>query len=226
MHSPRLDRATLLLVASLSLTACFDSNGSKDAVVAPPPVGGQPGNPRENRAPSIGGKPVTVAKTSLAYYFQPTASDADGDRLTFAVQGKPSWAAFNTSNGALSGTPGDGATGTYSGIQITVSDGKAEAALPAFSITVAPPVIGSASLAWQAPTQNEDGTALTDLAGYVVRYSRNPGNLDQKVNVSSPSTTSVVIGNLVEGTWFFTLSSVNASGIESRPTGAVSKIIG
>ena len=35
-----------------------------------------------------------------------------------------------------------------------------------------------------------------------------------------------VIDNLIEGTWFFTLSSVNASGVESRPTGAVSKIIG
>lgn len=226
MLSPRPARATLVLIAALSLTACFDDNQPDDDA-SPPPVVGQPdGGSKNNRAPTIGGTPVTIAKTSLSYYFQPTVSDPDGDRLTFTVQGKPAWATFNTSNGALYGTPGDGATGTYTGIQITVSDGKAEAALPAFTITVAPPVIGSASLAWQAPTQNEDGTPLTDLAGYVVRYSKNPGNLDQKVTLSSPSTTSVVINNLIEGTWFFTLSSVNSSGVESRPTGAVSKVIG
>jgi len=226
LRSPRPVRATLALIVSLSLTACFDDNEPTEND-SPPPVVGQPGGgTTSNRAPTIGGTPVTTAKTSLSYYFQPTAGDADGDRLTFTVQGKPAWAQFSGSNGALYGTPGDGAAGTYSGIQITVSDGKAEATLPAFTITVAPPVIGSASLAWQAPTQNEDGTPLTDLAGYVVRYSKNPGNLDQKVTLSSPSTTSVVINNLIEGTWFFTLSSLNSSGVESRPTGAVSKIIG
>ena len=178
-----------------------------------------------NHAPTISGTPVTVAKTSVAYYFQPTASDVDGDTLTFQISGRPSWASFNASNGALYGTPGDSAAGTYSGIQIRVSDGKVEAALPTFSITVSPPVVGSAKLSWRAPTQNEDGTPLTDLAGYVVRYSKNPGNLDQNVTVSSSSVTTIVIDNLPEGTWFFTVSSVNAGGVESAPTVTVSKII-
>jgi len=219
-----------IIVASLALTACGGSGGdtTPDAGSSqPPPSGGQPGGgTTTNRAPTIGGTPVTVTKTSAAYYFQPTASDPDGDALTFQITGKPNWASFNASNGALSGTPGANAAGTYSGIQIRVSDGKVETALTAFSITVSPPVIGSATLSWQAPTLNEDGTPLTDLAGYVVRYSKNPGNLDQTAAVSSPSTTTVVINNLIEGTWFFTLSSVNTNGVESRPTGTVSKIIG
>ena len=216
-----------IIAVSLALGACGGGGGGAGASQGtgssqPPPSGGT----TTNRAPTIGGTPATVTKTSAAYYFQPTASDPDGDSLTFRIGGKPSWATFNTSNGALYGTPGDTAAGTYSGIQIIASDGKAETALPTFSITVSPPVIGSATLSWQPPTQNEDGTPLTDLAGYIVRYGKNPGNLDLKVTLSSPSATTVVIDNLIEGTWFFTLSSVNASGIESRPTGAVSKIIG
>ena len=178
-----------------------------------------------NTAPTISGSPVTTAKTTIAYSFQPTASDPDGDTLTFSIVGKPSWATFNTTTGALSGTPADGTNGVYSNIQISVSDGTAQTSLPAFSITVAAPVIGSADLAWQPPTANEDGTPLTDLAGYVIRYGRSAGALDQSIRISSPGITAAVVENLVEGTWYFSLSSVNASGVESRPTGYVSKTI-
>jgi hypothetical protein len=213
----------------LGLAACGgDDSGSSSSggPSTPPPDSGTPPTTPTNRAPTISGTPTTTVKTSAAYYFQPSASDADGDTLTFSVVGKPAWAQFSSSTGALSGTPGDGASGTYASIQISVSDGKAQATLPAFTITVSPPVIGSATLSWQAPAKNEDGSALTDLAGYVVRYSKNPGNLDQTITINSPTATTAVIENLVEGTWFFALSSLNSSGVESRPTGIVSKIIG
>ena len=220
-----------VLALTLGLAACGgDDSGNSSSggsTPQPPPSVTPPPTPTPtNRAPTISGTPSSTVKTSAAYYFQPSASDADGDALTFSVAGKPSWAQFNSSTGALYGTPGDGTSGAYSGIQISVSDGKAQATLPAFTITVSPPVIGSATLSWQAPVKNEDGSALTDLAGYVVRYSKNPGNLDQTISISSPSATTAVIQNLVEGTWFFTLSSVNSSGVESRPTGTVSKVIG
>jgi hypothetical protein len=35
-----------------------------------------------------------------------------------------------------------------------------------------------------------------------------------------------VVENLMEGTWYFSLSSLNSAGVESRPTGYVSKTIG
>ena len=72
-----------------------------------------------------------------AYTFRPTASDADGDTLTFAIANRPAWATFNTATGQLSGTPTSASAGTYSNIVISVSDGKASAALAAFAITVA-----------------------------------------------------------------------------------------
>ena len=234
-----------VLAVTLGLAACGgDDSGnssSGESTPQPPPSVTPPPTPT-NRAPTISGTPSSTVKTSAAYYFQPSASDADGDALTFSVAGKPSWAQFNSSTGALYGRAGDGTSGAYSGIQISVSDGKAQATLPAFTITVSdgkaqatlpvftitvsPPVIGSATLSWQAPAKNEDGSPLTDLAGYVVRYSKNPGNLDQTISIGNPSATTTVIENLVEGTWFFTLSSVNSSGVESRPTGTVSKVIG
>jgi hypothetical protein len=76
------------------------------------------------------------------------------------------------------------------------------------------------------PTQNEDGSTLTDLSGYVIRYGKDAAALDQSVRISSPGITSAVVEELDAGTWYFTLSAVNAAGVESRATEKVSKSIG
>jgi len=70
----------------------------------------------------------------LRYY--PVASDANKDRLTFSVVNKPAWASFDANTGALIGTPGRAGVGTYSNIQVSVSDGKVKVSLPAFGFRV------------------------------------------------------------------------------------------
>jgi hypothetical protein len=72
---------------------------------------------------------------------------------------------------------------------------------------------------------NEDGTVLSDLSGYVIRYGTNYGALDQIVRIENAGVTTYVLDNLTEGTWYFSLASVNAAGVESRPTGYVSRTI-
>jgi hypothetical protein len=180
-----------------------------------------------NRAPTISGTPGTTVTEGTAYSFQPSASDPDGQALAFGIANKPSWANFDVNTGRLSGTPGTGTAGTYSNIVISVSDGQLSATLPAFAITVkaATPVTGSADLTWTAPTRNEDGTALTNLAGYRIRYGTSPASLNQTVTVSSPSTTSTTIGGLAAGTWYFSVSSYTNTGVESAPIGPVYKTI-
>ena len=89
-----------------------------------------------NSAPSISGTAATQVTAGNSYGFTPTANDADGDTLTFSISGLPGWASFNSSNGALSGTPKSGDVGTYSNIVITVSDGSASASLAPFSVAV------------------------------------------------------------------------------------------
>jgi hypothetical protein len=89
-----------------------------------------------NTAPRISGSPATSVEAAHYYYFQPSASDADGNKLTFAISNKPSWAQFDTTSGRLYGTAQPAAGATYSGITISVSDGMARTYLPAFSIRV------------------------------------------------------------------------------------------
>jgi len=228
--------AIVLTALTMSLSGCFwdkktsnqasqgTGTGTTGTTATPPPATPPPPTPA-NSAPTITGTPATVAKAGVPYAFQPSATDQDGDKLTFTIAGKPGWAAFDPTTGMLSGVPADGATGTYANIQITVSDGKAQTSLPAFSITVSAPVIGSATLSWARPATNEDGSTLTNLSGYVIRYGQDPSALDQKIALNNAGLTTVVIENLVQGTWYFTVASVNATGVESRPTGYVSKTI-
>jgi hypothetical protein len=87
------------------------------------------------------------------------------------------------------------------------------------------PVTGIAELIWTAPTRNEDGSALTDLAGYKVRYGQSAGALTQVLDVAVPAATTTRINGLVAGTWYFTVASYTNTGVESVQAGPVSKAV-
>jgi len=114
--------------------------------------------------------------------------------------------------------------GTYPGIVISVSDGLASAALPAFSITVAAPT-GNANLDWAAPTLNTNGTTLTDLSGYTISYGTSPTALTQSVTITDPTATSYTITGLAAGTWYFEIAANASDGTQSAPTGVASVTI-
>lgn len=180
-----------------------------------------------NTAPTIGGNPASVVTAGEAYTFTPTANDPDGDTLSFSVANLPAWAGFDTSDGSISGTPGDGDVGVYNGIAITVSDGEFDADLGPFSIEVlaAQSGTGSATLSWTAPTQNEDGSALTDLAGYKLYWSTTPGSYPNSVTIDNPGVTTYVVENLTSGTYEFVVTAFNDSGLESRFSNTATKTI-
>ena len=89
-----------------------------------------------NRAPVISGTPASSVMASTGYSFTPTATDPDGDSLTYSIVNMPAWAAFNAATGELSGTPAESQVGSYPGIGISVNDGSTTSTLTAFSINV------------------------------------------------------------------------------------------
>jgi hypothetical protein len=178
-----------------------------------------------NRPPVISGSPATSVTVAQAYSFTPSASDPDGQALTFSIANKPSWAAFNTSTGRLSGTPAAANAGTYSGIAISVSDGAASASLPSFTVTVQQIQLGSATIRWTPPTQNTDNSPLTNLRGYRIYYGTNSSNLSQVLDLPNAGLSSGVVENLSPGTWYFAVSSYNTSNVESDRSNVTSKTI-
>jgi hypothetical protein len=178
-----------------------------------------------NRAPTISGTPLLSINVLTAYSFQPSASDPDGNTLTFSIQNRPAWATFSTSTGRLSGTPALTDVSTFSNIIISVSDGTASVSLPAFSLSVLQVANGSATVSWTPPTTNTDGSALTDLASYRVAYGRAADALNDSATVDNPGLSSYTVDGLSQGTWYFAVVVVNASGVESDLSNVASKTI-
>jgi hypothetical protein len=175
----------------------------------------------------ISGTPPTTVTAGTPYSFTPIASDPDvGDVLTFSINTTPSWASFNPMTGALTGTPSALNVGTTSGIVITVRDpDNASASLAAFNLTVQSGATGSTLLTWVPPTQNSNGTPLTDLAGYKVYWGTSQGNYPNSVTLSNPGLASYLVENLAPATYFFVVTAVNAGGTESQFSNVATKTI-
>jgi len=83
-------------------------------------------------------------------------------------------------------------------------------------IPIASSGLGSATLSWTAPTQNDDGSPLTDLTGYKFLWGITPGVYPNSVTVNNPGITIYVIDNLAPGTYHFVAVAINAAGVESE----------
>ena len=220
MHSFGLRNLLVTLLLILALIGCGgggdggNSSGQTDS-------GGRCGN----AAPTIQGQPAGSVVASETYSFQPAASDPNGDQLTFSASNLPAWASFDDSTGRLSGTPTLSDFGTYSGITITVSDGRASTTFGPFAIMVAEVGIGTATLSWLPPTENADGTTLTDLAGYQIRYGRSREDMSSVIELTNPSLSVYMVEQLSSGTWYFAVAAVNTSGATSDLSNIASKTI-
>lgn len=178
-----------------------------------------------NRAPVISGTPARSVNAGSAYSFRPTATDADGNTLTYSIANRPSWATFNTSTGQLSGTPSASQVGTYSNITISVSDGRATASLAAFAISVVDVSNGGATLSWTPPTTNTDGTSLGNLAGYRISYGTSSSALTQTVQIANPGVTNYSLSNLSPGTYYFAVRAYTSNGTESANSNVSAKTV-
>lgn len=211
-------KALFILLPGLILGGCLTSGSSGDD------TSGFYTNTAGNDAPILTGNPDSAVMINDMYEFEPAAQDPDGDPLTFQIENKPVWAFFDSETGRLFGQPTMGNIGTYANIRVTVTDGEKSDELT-FAVTVTDTALGSVSLDWQAPTQNEDGTPLTDLAGYKIYYGKASGAYDNEVNINNPGQTTHVVDNLLPDTYFFTATAYNAAGIESDFSGETIRTI-
>jgi hypothetical protein len=181
-----------------------------------------------NTAPVISGTPGTSVVAGNSYSFQPSATDADGDTLSYSISGKPTWASFSSRTGRLSGTTPT-TSGTYSNIVISVSDGTASASLPAFSIQAqaAPAQTGSLTLQWTAPVTRADGTplSLADIDGYHIYYGTSANNYPNQLDVANGTAQTVTITDIQVGTYYIVMTTYDVSGLESTYSSMAIKTI-
>ncbi|MGH8294327.1 MAG: fibronectin type III domain-containing protein [Steroidobacteraceae bacterium] len=128
-------------------------------------------------------------------------------------------AALGLALSGCGGGGGGGAAGSAATSQAITSSSAANTALDSPPPTAS---IGAVTLNWTPPTENTDGTSLTNLAGYDIHYGTQPGNYTQTVSVSNPGIATYVVDNLSPGTYYFSVTAVNAQGAESPLSQAVS----
>ena len=191
------------------------------------------GSPGSTTAPitqtlQISGAPTTTAEVGQFYSFRPTVVAPAGSSLAYEVSNKPAWAQFSAATGTLSGTPSTGSAATDANIVVSVSSGAQSASLPAFSITVEPAAAttaGAASLSWSVPTTNTNGSPLTNLAGFVIRYGTSSTALEKQISIASPSATGAEVSNLSPGNWYFQVAAVNTANVEGQFSAVVGRTI-
>lgn len=206
--------ALAVMMAALLLAGCGGEEEETAATSAP--AAPAPPPPSSGSPPQISGAPGTQALIDHTYSFVPTANDPNGDTLQFTIANRPAWLTFSAATGGLTGTPTAADVGTYRGVTIQVTDGKTPSTLPAFDIQVLATGPSSVTLSWLPPTENEDGSPLTDLAGYRIRYGEAPGAYQKRITLNSAGLATYFIDGLLPTTYYFVLSSVNSRGVESQ----------
>lgn len=176
-----------------------------------------------NHPPTISGTPA-AATQNVAYSWSPTASDPDGNSLSFSLSGAvlPAGLSFNASTGVISGTPT--AAGTTTGLIVTVGDGRLSSAMTVQivvnpnnavyrSITTIQPANGSVSPAAV--------TAVVETTGsQVYTYSATGYHLTgaSKTAGSGTATVSGVINSTQ-----YNVSSVSGGDVTITPTEAINQ---
>jgi len=74
---------------------------------------------------------------------------------------------------------------------------------------------GEVPFSWDAPTQNTDGSTLTDLASYEVHSGPSQGNYTAIDGVSDITETQATLRVCDPGDVFLSMKSVNARGVRS-----------
>lgn len=86
--------------------------------------------------------------------------------------------------------------------------------------------VGTAlTIQWRAPTKNEDGSTLVDLAGYTLYALRDGDIMPYAVQVPQPGLTAYTFQGLTPGLWHLYAQSYNKSGVSSELSRSVSYLI-
>lgn len=84
------------------------------------------------------------------------------------------------------------------------------------------PPEGVVTLSWIAPAENEDGSAIVDLAGYRIYWGQSPGGpYPGSAEIEDVAQTSYRVEGLEDGVWYFVVTAVNADLVESRVSNEV-----
>ncbi len=156
-----------------------------------------------------------------------TATGSFSDNTTQDMTSLVTWMSADTSIATISNVAGSNGSATAVGVGTTTITSVSGSVSGTAALTVTG---GSAvTLSWDAPTTMTDGSPLnpsTDVSMYKIYYGTASNTYTQVVNVSNPGTTTITQTlSLPAGTYFFVVTDVDASGLESDYSNEVTKTL-
>ena len=181
----------LIFTLCIALSGCGGGSDSTITVVVTP-------LPDEQASIEITGTPSDFINEGSLYSFVPTVTTAANGTIVFSINNKPSWTTFNTSNGALTGTPSNTDVGVHSTITITATDDLASSSIGPFTIAV---------------------SAISSGSGIVISGSPNGSVNEESAYSFTPSITTPAVGTVV-----YSISNKPSWAIFNTSNGALTGI--
>ncbi|MDP2226051.1 MAG: putative Ig domain-containing protein, partial [Moraxellaceae bacterium] len=126
-----------------------------------------------NNAPTFTSTPITAATESVAYSYTASATDPEGQALTYSLFSAPAWLSFNVGTRQLTGTPPEATANYTANVTLRVSDGTnlvsqvfiinvtADNDAPAFSTVPVTSATESTLYSYTANATDPESQALT-----------------------------------------------------------------
>lgn len=221
MQYKEVFRWSAFICCALALAACGGGGG-----------GGSIAGPTQSGGNDQGPISITITSPASADEMETPdgsvilAGTASGSNGIVSV----TWVSNRGGSGEASGT-NDWKTGGIellpgeNKITITAEDDSGATASRTVRIHRESAGTGSVTLEWTAPTHREDGTPLTNLAGFYIHYGRMSGIYDYRTDVDNPGITTYVVEGLKPGKWYFVISAYDTDGIESNFSNEVARIV-
>ncbi len=130
----------------------------------------------QNDAPQFGSTPIISATENALYSYQVSATDADGDALTYSLTSSPAvqGMVLDANSGLVIWTPDYTQAGNHA-VSIAVADGQGGEASQQYTITVAntnwPPVVPAQSISTAEDTSVAVSLTATDPDGDSLSYT-------------------------------------------------------
>lgn len=166
----------------------------------------------------IGASRIVIASLigSLAIALAGCGTDdgaaAAGAATTTSTSANSTTSASSTTSTSVANTSGGSSNGSGS----TTTTGASTLTPPSKAATTA-----SITLGWVPPTQNSDGSPITNLAGYKIHYGTTSSDYTQTIALANAGLTRYVVDNLPSGTYYFAITAYNSQGVESALSGEV-----
>lgn len=164
---------------------------------------------------------ATAVERTLTYYVGGWNSTG---RITVTLAGAPSYSTTVTSTGTFSRVVTVKFRADSSGtlkLRYEQTAGGGSINMQGAALSQA---AGSATLTWQSPPSNVDGSP-TNLAAYKVYWGTAPGTYPYSARTSSATVRTHTVTGLVTGTYYFVVTALNANGLESAYSNVWSKIV-